>query len=127
MQILKYFFVGGAAAGLDIALFTLFAVILKWPWLPVSICTFILATLLNYVLSIRFVFTSGSKYSRYLEILGVFLVSSLALLVNQIVLYISIESFGLNLILSKVLATGIVFFWNYFGRSKLIFSGNHST
>jgi len=122
MRLIKYFFVGGAAAIVDIGLFTLFASYLAWPWLPVSIVTFILATAINYFLSIKFVFESGIKHTKSVEIIGVFGISTLALLVNQAVLYMAIEWFDWNLVISKITATGTVFFWNYFGRSKLIFA-----
>jgi putative flippase GtrA len=121
MRLFKYFFVGGAAACLDIALFSLFASYFGLPWIPVSIATFILATLLNYFLSIQFVFESGVRYEKHMELIGVFLVSGLALFVNQLVLYISIEILGVQLIVSKIIATCTVFFWNYFARSKFIF------
>lgn len=121
MRIVKYFFVGGAAAVVDIGLFSIFASYLGWPWIPVSIITFILATLTNYFLSIQFVFESGARHKQHVEVLGVFIVSTLALVVNQLVLYFAIEIFGLHLIFSKIIATGVVFFWNYYGRSKFIF------
>jgi putative flippase GtrA len=121
MRIVKYFFVGGAAAVVDIGLFSIFASYLSWPWVPVSITTFILATLTNYFLSIQFVFESGTRHKKYVEVFGVFIVSGLALLVNQIVLYLAIEILGWHLIFSKIVATSVVFFWNYYGRSKFVF------
>jgi len=122
MKILKYFLVGGVAASVDIGLFYYFASHLGWPWLPVSIASFIIATLVNYFISIRFVFKSGLRYKWHLEIAGVFLVSGFALALNQLILYSLIEVFEWNLLLSKIVATAIVFFWNYFGRSKFIFT-----
>jgi putative flippase GtrA len=121
IRLLKYFFVGGAAAICDIGLFSLFAGFLGWPWFAVSMTTFIFATLVNYLLSIKFVFESGVRHKKHVEIAAVYFVSTLALIVNQLVLYFAIEFLGWHLIASKVLATGIVFFWNYFGRSKFIF------
>lgn len=121
MPFIKYFFVGGTAAIVDIGLFALFASHLGWHWLPVSIFTFCLATLVNYFLSIKYVFKSGSKHKKHIEIIGVFIVSSLALLVNQLFLYLFIEWLNWHLIISKLLATLSVFFWNYFGRSRIIF------
>jgi len=121
MQIVKYFFVGGAAAVVDIGLFSIFAGYLGWPWIPVSIVTFILATLTNYLLSIQFVFESGARHKKHVEVFGVFIVSCLALLVNQIILYLTIEILVWHLIFSKIVTTGVVFFWNYYGRSKFVF------
>ena len=122
MRIVRYFFVGCAAAVVDIGLFSIFAGYFGLPWIPVSITTFILATLTNYFLSIQFVFRSGARYEKHAELIGVFIVSTLALSINQLVLYISIEVLDWHLIFSKILATGIVFFWNYYGRSKFVFS-----
>jgi putative flippase GtrA len=121
MPLVKYFFVGATAAVIDIGLFILFANYLGWPWIPVSICTFLLATLVNYLLSIKFIFESGTRHQMHIEIIGVFTISTLALLINQIVLFIAIEWFGWHFIISKIIATGTVFFWNYLGRSRFIF------
>lgn len=122
LRLTRYFFVGGISAVVDIGLFAIFASHLQLPWVPVSICTFIIGTLVNYFLSIRFVFESGARFDkRRHEILGVFLVSGLALLVNQSILFLTIELFGWHLIFSKCVATGCVFFWNYFGRRRFVF------
>lgn len=122
MRIIKYFFVGGTAAIIDVGLFSILTVIFHLPWLPVSIFSFVLATLGNYFLSVQFVFKNGSKFGKkHQEIIGVFVVSILALLINQLVLYIFIEYLYANLVISKVIATGTVFLWNYYGRSRLIF------
>jgi putative flippase GtrA len=121
MRLFNYLFVGGVAAAIDIGLFTIFSGLLEWPWLPVSIFTFMLATSVNYLLSIKLVFESGTRHKKNLEIIGVFIISGLALLVNQLVLYLSIEYLLLPLIVSKVLATATVFFWNYFARCRFIF------
>jgi putative flippase GtrA len=87
MHLVKYFFVGGAAAIIDIDLFALLTNFLGLPWVPVSICTFLLATLFNYLLSGKFVFESGVRHKKHVEIVGVFAISGLSLLVNQSVLY----------------------------------------
>lgn len=120
-MIVKYFFVGGTAACIDIGLFAFFAAYLGWPWLPVSVVSFILATLANYLLSINFVFVSGVRYKKFHEILFVFIISGIALVINQMILFISIEIVQIQLIIAKIIATGIVFFWNYFGRKYFVF------
>lgn len=122
MKIVRYFFVGGISAVIDISLFAIFASYLKFPWAIVSMITFIIATLVNYFLSIRFVFKSGSKYKKQHEILGVFIISTLALLLNQMFLYLFIEKMNVHLVISKCLTTGMLFLWNYFGRKRFIFS-----
>jgi len=122
LRLTRYFFVGGISAIVDIGLFAIFASHFQFPWVPVSICTFIIGTLVNYFLSIRYVFESKARFDRRRhEIMGVFLVSGLALVVNQIILFFCIEIFQWHLIFSKCVATGCVFFWNYFGRKHFVF------
>ena len=125
-NIARYFVVGGVCALVDLGLFMLFAQVLGYPYLRVSAGSFVIATLLNYVLSVRFVFVSGLRFRRRYEVALVFLVSAIGLGLNQLILALCVERVGLNLFFSKVAATGCVFFWNYFARRVLVFGGTHA-
>ena len=72
MLIVKYFFVGGISALVDIMLFTIFAKLLNYNYIVVGTITFIIATRINYFLSINLVFKSGIKYKKNQEIILVF-------------------------------------------------------
>ena len=120
-RIARYFVVGGVAACVDIGLFLLFAQYLGLPYLRVSAATFVAATLVNYWLSIRFVFVSGARFRRRWELVLVFVVSAVGLALNQAILAFGVESLRMALLPSKLLATGAVFFWNYFARRVLVF------
>ena len=117
----RYFFVGGAAACVDIGLFWLFARELGLPYLRVATASFVLATLVNYWLSIRFVFVSGQRFRRRWEMAMVFVVSAAGLGFNAGILWLCVELAHLDLLVAKLVATGVVFFWNYFARRALIF------
>jgi putative flippase GtrA len=122
MRIIRYFFVGAAAAAVDIGVFVILAKAFGLPWFPVALFSFILATLVNYQLSIRHVFSSGVRFAQHHELALVFLVSAAGLVVNQTVLWLLIEKLSWDLVVSKVGATGLVFFWNYTVRRYFIFS-----
>ena len=122
----RYFVVGGICACVDIGLFMLFAKGLGLPYLRVAAATFLIATLLNYFLSVRFVFVSGRRFTRRWEVALVFVVSGMGLAVNASVLWFGVEVARFGLLLSKLFATGVVFFWNYFARRVLIFGATHS-
>jgi putative flippase GtrA len=124
-RLIRYFGVGGAAAVVDIGLFTLFAVALGLPYLRVSAASFIIATLVNYFLSVRFVFVSGRRYSPRWEIVLVYVVSAIGLLINQAVLAAAVEVVQSSMIVGKVAATSTVFFWNYLARRLVIFGAMH--
>jgi len=121
MRIVRYFFVGGVAASVDILLFALFAKVLGYSYLLVAPCTFVVATWVNYVLSVRHVFRSGARFSRKRELTLVFLVSLIGLGVNQVVLFVSVRRLGLDLVLGKIVASAGAFLWNYGARAHFVF------
>ena len=120
-QMVRYLGVGACAAALDISLFALFAGYLAYNYLAVGALTFMLATLVNYLLSVRFVFRSGVRFARHHEVLLVFAVSVVGLVLNQLMLYVGISALRMNLLLGKVAATGAVFGWNYAARYRFVF------
>jgi len=121
MKIIRYAVVGGTAAMVDFSIFAVFAKWLGFNYLWVGAIGFILATTVNYFLSTRFVFESGVRFAFKKEISLVFLISFMGLAVNQLVLYLGIGILEWEMLLTKILATGSVFFWNFFARSQFIF------
>ncbi|HUL95830.1 MAG TPA: GtrA family protein [Usitatibacter sp.] len=113
--------VGGVAACVDIGLFLAFAQWLGYPYLRVAPATFVVATLVNYFLSVRFVFVSGVRFGKRWEIALVFVVSAIGLALNQAILAAAVGRLGTSLLFGKLAATGTVFFWNYLARRHLVF------
>ena len=121
MKVVSYFFVGGTAAVVDVAVFGILVKFFALPWFPVAIFSFVLATAVNYILSIRYVFESQVRFSRQHEISLVFFVSAVGLVFNQFFLWVFIEQWSIDEVVSKILASGVVFFWNYLSRRTFIF------
>ena len=113
--------VGGLAAVVDFVLFAIAVKVLGIHWFPSALASFVVATAVNYVLSIRHVFTSGVRFRKRNEVLLVFFVSGVGLAINQTILGLLIESVALNALIAKCLATATVFFWNYGVRRAYIF------
>lgn len=120
-KILRYLMVGAIGALIDISLFTLAIYLLGFPWLFSSIISSLVSTLAGYYLSILFVFKSGVRYKKAQEISGVLLISFIAFIMHQSLLFIFIEILNINVIISKIITIGLIFFFNYFSRSKIIF------
>jgi len=121
MRIVRYFFVGGVAAAVD---FLIFAGLVKSEisgWFAAALISFTFATWTNYYLSIRHVFDTCVRFDKQQEILMVFIVSGIGLAINQTILFLLIDIVKTEELLAKLGATGVVFFWNYFARSKFIF------
>ncbi len=122
MKIVKYFFVGGTAAVVDVGLFFIFAKFLGFNYLIVGFFTFLIATFVNYYLSIKFVFESGKKFKKRKEIFLVYLVSASSLGLNLLLLYILHEWIKLDIGFAKIIVTGLLFFYNYAIRKFFIFT-----
>jgi len=119
--VIKYACVGGIAACVDIGFFALFAKLLEYSYLWIAAFGFLLATWVNYHLSIIFVF-ADQRRKRATEIGLVYLVSLLGLGLNQVILFWCVEKAEGELMISKLIATGSVFIWNYLARKYYIFA-----
>ena len=122
MKIFRYFIIGGVAATVDIGFFFVFAKLAGLNYLVVAPVGFVLATLVNYELSVRHVFRSGIRFSRGREIVMIYVISTVGLLINQAILYGLVDLVGAELMLSKLMATASVFFWNYCARNNYLFA-----
>jgi putative flippase GtrA len=121
MKIVRYALVGGTAAVIDFLIFAIFAKWWGYNYLLVGAIGFIIATAVNYFLSIRYVFESGVRFRFEHEISLVFLISLVALGINQLVLYMGIGLLGWEMLLTKICATGSTFLWNFGLRSRFVF------
>jgi putative flippase GtrA len=121
LKIVKYFFVGGVAAVVDIGLFFVFAKLLSYNYLAVGCVGFLLATAVNYFLSVRFVFQSGVRFTKKTELMFVYFVSLIGLGLNQAILFALVDQVGAELMFSKLAATAGVFIWNFSARNFIVF------
>ena len=121
MRLIRYFFVGGTAAVIDIGLYALLVHGVGLNYLVGGVITFMVATSVNYALSVRIVFRSGARFERPQEIVLVSVVSAIGLILNQLVLFVGVAELSLQPVLAKVVATGMVFFWNYWARAHFVF------
>lgn len=123
ISLMKYFAVGGMAALIDFGIFACLNGVAHWHWFPAALVSFIAATLINYYLSIGFVFKSGARYNkRRHEVFATFLISVAGLCVNQATLWVCIHSLQMHPLAAKIAGTGLVFFWNYGARRYFVFN-----
>ena len=120
IDFIKYFLVGGLSALADFIIFAAFYYIIK-NWFISGLISFCIATFLNYYLSIKFVFESGKRLRKSQEVFLVYLISFIGFTINQSILFLMIEKFNLNVYLSKIATTSIIFLWNFNGRKYFVF------
>ena len=96
-----YFAVGGICALLDWALFALFLYGADLHYLISATISFVIATGVNYVFSVKYVFEIGGR-SRGEQIVLVYFTSGVGILINLVVLSGLIEFVGLHPLVAKL-------------------------
>ena len=125
-QFLSYFGVGGASALVEWAVFTVLETRLNTPYLLATLIAFVFSTTANWILGRLFTFRKSSyREKRLKEAALVFLVSGVGLIFNLLLMYLFVDMIGMNTHLlktcAKILATGIVFLWNFLSRKLWIY------
>jgi glycosyltransferase involved in cell wall biosynthesis len=119
IQFLGYLLVGGVCAIANIALFSLLGWIVS-PGVAAALA-FVLAAVLNYVLSVRLIFRSGAMWSTWGEMLAYAVVVALAGAVD-VLTTLSMLDLGASPTRSKSVASAVALVFNFLGRRYLVFS-----
>lgn len=121
VQLFRYGFVGGAAFLVDYGALYILTEFAGFHYLLSATIAFILGLLTNYLLSISWVFNNGKMSNRLLEFLVFALIGVIGLGLNTIIMYISTDLLGVHYMISKIISTVLVFFWNFFARKFILF------
>ena len=132
-QILKFGVVGFVCFLIDFGITTGFTNILGVHYLISKFLGFVVSAIVNYILSIKFVFTQKKEMDKKKEFTVFLILSAFCLLINEIVMYICIDgayahsaflqekiSDGLMVSISSIIATGIVMVYNFISRKLFL-------
>jgi len=126
-QFVSYFCVGGMAAAVEWVMFAIFANIIGINYILATCFSFVFSTTTNWFLGRIWTFKSSKTYEKQKvkEILMIFLVSAVGLLFNIGLMYLFVTVIGWNTSIlrsaSKVVATGMVFIWNFLIRKFVVY------
>jgi len=125
-QFIVYFGIGGIAALVEWSVFFLVndEKILNQNRYVATFIAFIVATFVNWIVGKKSLFSDKNKIKKgNWDIIPVFFVSAVGLLMNLFIMWLLTEvlSFGSHEQLSKIFATGIVFFWNFLARKLWVY------
>lgn len=87
---------------------------------------FVVGLVVNYCLSVRWVFASRKLGSSTIEFTVFGVIGVIGLGLTELVFYISESWFGMHYMFTKAIAVFIVFIWNFGMRRMLLFSGRGS-
>ena len=121
IQLFRYLFVGGSAFVVDFGSLWLLAARVGLHYLVAAAVAFMLGLVTNYALSIHWVFSSRTLGNRWLEFAVFGLIGLVGLALNELIIWQCTESLGFHYLVSKVVATVTVLFWNFFARKYALF------
>lgn len=119
-EFLLYLLVGAISTMIEWIFFYVLNSILNINYLLATSFAFIFSTFANWFLGRVLIFTSKNLYLLK-EILKIYFVSLIGLCLNLIIMFFAIEKFNVKNIFAKILATGIVFAWNFLIRKYVVY------
>ena len=132
-QILRFGIVGIISTLVDFAIYTVMCNVLHIPYLISGLSGFCISLVVNYVLSMRFVFKRRDDISRKKEFALFAGMSLIGLWLNELILFLCIDIFYANSsfmeslisepvmnVLAKAAATGVVMVYNFVSRKLVL-------
>lgn len=122
LQLFRYTFVGGFAFLIDFGTLYIMTEYCKIHYLISAGVAFIFGLTINYFLSVKWVFSSRTMRNRLLEFLLFTVIGLIGLVLNEFFLWILTDILLIYYLLSKIITTIIVYFWNFFARKVILFN-----
>lgn len=132
-QILKFGVVGFFCFLIDFGLTAGLTNLFGVHYLISKFIGFVVSAIVNYILSIKFVFTEKKEMDKKKEFTVFLILSAFGLLINEVVMFVCIDgiyahaaalreliSDGLMVSVSSVIATGIVMVYNFISRKLFL-------
>lgn len=119
----QYVVVGGLAFVVDFTTLALLTERLGFHYLVSASIAFLLGLVTNYLLCVAWVFEHRSFANRIHEFAIFSLIGLIGLAANDAIMYLLTELVGINYLLSKIAAAGLILLLNFFLRRRILFSG----
>ena len=120
---LLYLIVGGGATLVEWITFYTLCILLKRDYLVSTVIAYIISTYFNWLFG-RILLFSKSKKGIVFEILSIYGTSVLGLIGNLIIMWFAVDIKNIPEMIAKIVATGIIFIWNYCIRRFFIYKNS---
>lgn len=120
LQVLKFGIVGVVSFAIDYSILYFMTEGLDINYLVSNFFSFTISLIINYYLSIKYVFFQSENKNKKNEFIIYFIINIVGLGLNQVIMWLCVQFFELYYLLAKVCATGIVMIYNFISRKILI-------
>lgn len=122
IQLFRYTFVGGTAFLADFFTLYMLTEYAGVHYLVSAGIAFILGSIVNYLLSVIWVFNVRRFRSRTIEIIFFVSIGAIGLGLNELFIWFFTEIVMFFYLISKLISTAIVYFWNFFARKYFLYT-----
>lgn len=119
-QIIRFLFVGGAAFVIDYAFLYIFTNNLHIHYLISAFLSFTLATVFNYIASVKWVFDVDEKRPKSQNFILFVGFSIVGLGINEAIMYLGVDILREHFMVVKIFATAIVMVFNFVSRKMFL-------
>ncbi len=119
--------VGGVSFGADTLTLFVLKEFAHFHYLLAAAISFILGSVISYILNTTFVFRYRKYDQRYKEFILFFCIGSLGLGLHELCLWALTDGLGLYYLLSKFATAVVLFLWNYLVRKWVLFYDRRSS
>ncbi len=122
LQMIRYSFAGGVAFVVD---FSILVTLTEWVglnYLLSAIIGFTVGIVTVYLISTYWVFPVRTIKNRHKEFVVFSIIGIVGLCFNELFLWLFTEYARMYYMISKLLATGLVYFWNFLARKYILFN-----
>lgn len=122
IQLVRYTIVGGLAFIADYGLLYLLTEYAGIHYLLSATFSFIAGLIINYLISIQWIFRKSKLKSRMWEFVVFGIIGLVGLGLNNLFMYLLTQHLHLYYMISKLITTAIVMLWNFLGRRIILFN-----
>lgn len=115
-QFAKFSVVGTLSFLIDYGLMVLLTEVVGLNYLLSATISFAVSVCFNYYASMRYVFKHKEELSRRREFIIFVVLSVVGLGINDLLMWIGTDCFGISYLITKLVATAVVMLWNFITR-----------
>ena len=119
-QMIKFGFVGFLCFFIDYGIMVLLTEVAGIVYLVSSACSFTVSVIVNYILSVTFVFETDKEKSRIKEFIVFVFLSIIGLGINQLCMWFGVELLHISYLIVKIGATAVVMVYNFISRKPIL-------
>lgn len=115
-QLFGFGIVGIICFIIDYGLMIILTEVVGLTYLVSCALSFIISTIVNYILSMRYVFESKENVNKTVEFILFVIMSTIGLGLTELLMFLAVDKLNIYYMISKIVVTGIVMIYNFVTR-----------